>query len=113
MLGSIFTRLPRWLRGTIVGAIITSSSLRLTWSSFSSAFQRLDGNVQASLITICAAAVGGIFYNLIVREKEIKDEWEPWVGLVGGCFFVLLVALIAALLQPSAPSPVLPAMPTP
>jgi peptidoglycan/LPS O-acetylase OafA/YrhL len=93
--------------------MIMSILLAVVWSSFNSAVQHLDGDVQACLITICAGFVGGAFYNLIVREREIRDEWEPEVGLLGGCLLVLLVALIVASLQLSAPSPVSPATPIP
>jgi len=96
-----------------VGPMILPVLMAVVWSSFSSGVQHLNEEVQACLITICAGAVGGVFYSLIVREKEIKDEWGPGVGLVVGCLLVLLVALVVASLQPSAPSPAPPATPTP
>lgn len=68
------------------------------WLSVSAVIKRLEPEDRASLITLCGTAVGAIFLSLVVGEKQIRDEWEPLVGVVLGCLFALFIALIAALL---------------
>jgi hypothetical protein len=91
--------LPRWLPGTIVGALITFGFLGFVWPSFSSIVkQNITAEVQGNLIATLGTAILVIFLALVALERQIRDEWEPAVGGVLGCLLVLFIALIAALL---------------